>query len=144
MAQTVIGIFDTRKQAENAAEELIVRSFNSENIHISTPDAHKGRGDVTDVRNTLSLGNQTANYFRTIFSNEDDVLKYTAVAEQGVIVAVQTEQYDQAQAVAAILDSFGAVDVGERSRILEDSLTREDRTKGYATADRSTPEGVGN
>jgi hypothetical protein len=129
MGQTVIGIFETSLEAQKAVEGLIARNFNRENINVSTPNEHRGRGDITDENNIL--GSKTATYFRNIFDSEDDVLRYTAVAQQGVMVAVQTEIYENAVRAAEILNSFGAIDVNERSRLLEDSFTREDRTGGY-------------
>jgi hypothetical protein len=129
MGQTVIGIFETRTEAQKAVEELTARNFNREYIDVSMPDEHRGRGDITDENGTL--GSKTAAYFRKIFDSEDEVLRYTAVAQQGVIVAVQTEIYEHAVKAAEILNACGALDVNERSRILEDSLTRQDRTGGY-------------
>jgi hypothetical protein len=129
MAQTVIAIFDTSLEAQKAVEELTARNFNREHIDVSMPDGHHGRGDITDENGTL--GSKTAAYFRKILDSEDDVLRYTAVAQQGVIVAVQTEIYENAVRAAEILNSLGAINVNERSRLLEDSLSREDRTSGY-------------
>jgi hypothetical protein len=37
------------------------------------------------------------------------------------------------------MDEFGAINVDERSRLLEDSWTRDERTGGYAKDDRNTP-----
>jgi hypothetical protein len=130
MGQTVIGIFDTSMEVQRVVEELVAHNFNRENINVSIQE-EQGRGDITDENNTL--GSKTAAYFRTIFDSEEEVLRYTAVAQQGVIVAVQTEIYENAVRAADILNSLGAINVNERARTLEDSMTREDRTGGYNT-----------
>lgn len=131
MAQTVIGIFNDMAEANAAVEKLVASDFNREYIDVSIPEKHQGRGDITDENATLE--SKTASYFSTIFKNEEDVLKFAAVAQQGVIVAVQTENYADATTAADILDTAGAINVDERAKILEDSLTRADRTNAYAT-----------
>jgi hypothetical protein len=125
MAQTVIGIFDTYDQAELAVQNLISSNFSKEYIDISKAQEVEGRGDMTDEHNTL--GSKAGVYFSKIFSNTDDVLKYASVAQRGVIVAVQTEWIEDAERAAAILDAYGAINVEERARVLEDSWTRQDR-----------------
>jgi hypothetical protein len=125
MAQTVIGIFDTLQQAESAVQDLVSSNFSKDYIDISKPEEIEGRGDMTDEHNTL--GSKAGVFFSKIFSDTDDVLRYASVAQRGAIVAVQTEHIYDAERAAAILDAAGAVNVDDRARLLEDSLTRQDR-----------------
>jgi hypothetical protein len=127
MAQTVIGIFDSNTQAETAAEMLAVNGFSRESIDVSTQDATRGRGDVTDEVN--SLNSSIGRYFQRVFADADQALRYAAVAQQGAVVAVQAETYPEAERIADILDQCGAINVDERARTLEDSWTRDDRTR---------------
>lgn len=127
----MIGIFDNKTEADAAVTKLIGQNFNREYIDVSIPEKHQGRGDITDENATLE--SKTASYFSRIFQQEADVAKYAAVAQQGVIVAVQTQNYTDATLAADILDEAGAINVDERIKVLEDSLTRADRTGAYAT-----------
>ena len=129
MEQIVIGIFDTSSQAEAAVETLVAANFSIDNMDVSDQTALRERGDVTD-QNTLN--SSIGRFFTDIFNNSNDALRYAAVAQQGIVVAIQVNDYDEAVRAADILDQCGAINVDERARTLEDSWTREDRTSGYA------------
>jgi hypothetical protein len=131
MAQTVIGIFDSNTQAETAAEMLAVNGFSRERIDVSVPDATRGRGDVTDEVNTLN--SSIGRFFQRVFADADQALRYAAVAQQGAVVAVQSENLPEAERIADLLDRCGAINVDERLRTLEDSWTRDDRTRKTGT-----------
>jgi hypothetical protein len=137
MAQTVIGIFENDMQAKAAAERLKAEGFNSENLNISLQEETAGRGDITDEKNTLD--SKIGKYFRGVFENTNDALRYAAVAQQGAVVSLHTDTYDEALRAANLMDAYGAINVDERSMMLEDSLTREDRTGGYTHSD-DTPQ----
>ncbi|MBT1699197.1 hypothetical protein KK083_20035 [Fulvivirgaceae bacterium PWU4] len=133
MSQTVIGIFESNSQAEAAAEMLTANGLSREKIDVSTPDATRGRGDVTDEKNTLD--SSMGRYFQRIFADTDLAMKYAAVAQQGAVVAVQSDTWPDAEKIADILDRCGAINVDERARLLEDSWTRDDRTRRSAGED---------
>jgi hypothetical protein len=137
MAQTVIGIFENNTQANAAAERLKAEGFSSENLNISLQEETAGRGDVSDEKNTLD--SKIGKYFRGVFENTNDALRYAAVAQQGAVVSLHTDTYDDALRAANLMDAYGAINVDERSVMLEDSLTRQDRTGGY-TRSEDTPE----
>src|SRR5215207_9445050 len=102
MTHTVIGIFDEDDQAQQAVARLVAAGLSSEYIDLSLKSEHGGRGDITDENNTL--GHKLGNYFRNIFADPDEALKYAAVAQRGAIVVAQTEGYVQAEMAADILD----------------------------------------
>jgi hypothetical protein len=137
MAQTVIGIFENDTQANAAAERLKAEGFSSENVNISLQEETAGRGDVSDEKNTLD--SKIGKYFRGVFENTNDALRYAAVAQQGAVVSLHTDTYDDAIRAANLMDAYGAINVDERSVMLEDSLTREDRTSGHKRSD-DTPQ----
>ena len=125
MAQTVIGIFQKNAEAQNAFSRLVANGVDRANINMALPDESESRGDITDVKNTL--GSRIGIFFRNIFADTDEALRYAAVAQRGVTMAVHTETYEEAERIADILDSSGALNIDESARVLEDSMTREDR-----------------
>lgn len=129
MAQNVIGIFDTDDQARTAVEALVAANFNRDKIFMAPNDMIKGRGDMTDEKNTLS--GKAGRLFMDIFSDTKDALRYAAVAEQGSVVIFEAENMDEALQAADLLDASGAINVNDRATLLEDSWTRQDRTAGY-------------
>jgi hypothetical protein len=130
MIKTVIGIFDTNMQAQAAVEALVSSNFKWESINIALQEELKGRGDVTDEKNTQK--SSVASFFRKIFDNDASAAqRYAAVAQQGAMVVVHTNSMEEAEKAAALMDGSGAINVDERARLLEDSWTRHDRTAGY-------------
>ena len=129
MEQIVIGIFDTSSQAEAAVETLMAANFSIDNMDVSDQTALRERGDVTDES---TLNSSIGKFFTNIFNNSNDALRYAAVAQQGIVIAIQVNDYNEAVRAADILDQCGAINVDERARTLEDSWTREDRTGGYS------------
>lgn len=138
MAQTIIGIFDYNTQAETAVEMLVAKGFNREKIDIAPHEQTAGRGDVTDEVNTLD--SSIGRFFQGVFEDADQALKYAAIAQQGAVVAVQSDEYSQSLQAADILDACGAINVDDRARKLEDSWTRDERTSGYSKREGETPE----
>jgi hypothetical protein len=141
MTKTVIGIFETDDQAVAAAEALVSGNFKRESIDVAKQESLKGRGDVTDEKNTLDSG--IGKFFRDIFPDTEIALRYAAVAQQGAMVVVQADNTEDAVRAADILDACGAINVDERARLLEDSWTRQDRTAGYGNAEVKVFPGVG-
>lgn len=137
MAQTVIGIFENDTQANAAVERLKAEGFSRESMNIYLQEETAGRGDVSDEKNTLDT--KIGKYFRGVFENTNDALRYAAVAQQGAVVSLHTDTYGDALRAANFMDAYGAINVDERSVMLEDSLTREDRTGGYTRSD-DTPQ----
>jgi hypothetical protein len=129
MAQTVIGIFETDSLALAARDALVTQQFGRKSIDVATQQSLSGRGDMTDEKNTLN--SKAGKFFSNIFPDTNDALRHAAVAQQGAMVIVHVEDMSEAVRAADTLDACGAINVDERARLLEDSLTRQDRTAGY-------------
>jgi hypothetical protein len=129
MTQTVIGIFETDTQAMAARDALVAQNFKYDNIDLATQNSLSGRGDVTDEKSTLD--SKAGKFFRSIFRDTTVAMRYAAVAQQGAMVVVHVEDMNEAVAAADTLDICGAINVDERAKLLEDSMTRQDRTAGY-------------
>lgn len=126
MAYTVVGIFKDSSEVQNAIHALMDVGVDRKYIDISIPEPDKSRGDSTDENNSLS--SRIGNFFKSIFADGGVAARYAAVAQRGVVMAVQTETYEQAVTAADILDLSGAVNVDNEARLLEDAMTREDRS----------------
>lgn len=110
MANTVIGVFDNVREAENAAQELIYHGFSSSNVDISdTTETYSKR--KPEHKEGLSR------FFNNLFGDEtDEARNYSAVAEKGCVVTVHAESAEDAEMAASILDQYGAVDANERGQ----------------------------
>lgn len=125
MAQTVIGIFDSTSEAQNAVQQLINTGFTRSNIDISSQSgtdystnyADRDRSATSANRdNDDSFGDSVGDFFKNLFGGDDrdEVSRYSDVARRGSVVTVHAQSSDEAERAADILDEYGAVDVNER------------------------------
>lgn len=127
MSHTSIGIFREQTQAETAVHRLMDGGFSREKMDIAFPDPKESRGDATDENGVLD--SKVGRFFLEVFSGDaNQALRYGAVAQRGVIVALQCDFYADALRAAQIMDECGALNVEEESRVQEDGMTRSDRT----------------
>ncbi|WP_210465707.1 YsnF/AvaK domain-containing protein [Rufibacter roseolus] len=131
MAQTVIGIFDNRTEADRAVSELKSLGISDDRIDISrgsnTTGSSYGSGTTTSD-STYTSGTTTRDrdsdkydgiggFFRSLFSDDDDnASTYSNVARHSdCIVTVHAQSSEEAQRAARILDQYGSVDVDQRA-----------------------------
>ncbi|TDH21436.1 DUF2382 domain-containing protein [Segetibacter sp. 3557_3] len=115
MAQTVIGLFDSSAEAQQAVQNLTSRGISRENIDVSS----SGSTGTTSTTNTDDDDHQESGisrFFKNLFGNDDDSDRYAHVAKRsGCIVTVHAQTSEQAEEAADILDDAGAVNVDERA-----------------------------
>ncbi len=122
--KTVVGLFDTADEAQNAVNELKSSGFNSDNIDIS----YNADRDISDDKysdnhsNAASTehketGSKVGNFFRNLFGEDDDQAdRYSRVATKaGCIVTVHAESEEEARNAADVLDDYGAMNVDDRA-----------------------------
>ncbi|WP_181307092.1 YsnF/AvaK domain-containing protein [Rufibacter sp. XAAS-G3-1] len=136
MAQTVIGIFDSLAEAQQAVRELRNMGLSDNNIDVSsasssgsttgtsygsgTTGAYGGSGTTgayggssTNHDNNDGIGG----FFRSLFSDDDEsATTYSNVARHSdCIVTVHAQSDEEARRAAMILDQYGSVDVDQRA-----------------------------
>ncbi|TDN36167.1 DUF2382 domain-containing protein [Hymenobacter sp. UV11] len=105
--QTVISIFNTANEAQQAVQNLEQAGFKLDFVDVAHREAaNQGMGRTSDD----SIGG----FFSSLFGGEDndDARNYLAAAKRGSsVVTVHVDSADQSQRAARILDEAGAVDV---------------------------------
>lgn len=115
MGQTVIGIFDNQMQAQQAVEALRESGISRDRIDISSSNTSRdGASREQNDDDDSGFGESVGRFFKSLFSDDDEVNKYSTVARRGTIVSVHSEDTDEATLAARILDTSGAVDVDDR------------------------------
>ena len=135
MDQTVVGMFDTAAQAQQAAQKLAAAGFGLDYVDVSNAK-QSSTGDASDYQNTsgtavesvADAAGRTAHkaeegisgFFGSLFGSDDDTddtaQRYQHVAQStGSIVTVHCQTAENAHQAAQILDEAGAVDVDERA-----------------------------
>lgn len=106
-AQTVVGIFNTVAEAQQAVQQLEQSGFKLDYVDVAHREAaNQGVGRTSDD----SIGG----FFSSLFggSDNDDARNYTAAAQRGSsVVTVHVDTNEESQRAARILDAAGAVDV---------------------------------
>ncbi|MDQ3180380.1 MAG: YsnF/AvaK domain-containing protein, partial [Acidobacteriota bacterium] len=112
MTQTVIGLFESKTEAQAAMQELVSAGFAEENIDFSNR-----RYDETTATDTTSTGGGISGFFNSLFGDDtDEARNYSNVASDAeVILTIQTDSDERSRQIAEILDRNGAIDVDERS-----------------------------
>jgi uncharacterized protein (TIGR02271 family) len=115
MAQTVIGVFDSSSEAQNAVDKLVSNGFSRSNIDISSKSGSSSYNKADrDGDGDVDFGDKVGSFFSSLFGG-DEADRYSRVASQGYIVTVHTQSMQEAERAADILDEYGSVDVNDRA-----------------------------
>ncbi|SAK69059.1 hypothetical protein AWB79_03648 [Caballeronia hypogeia] len=124
MRHTVIGVFDTYAQAEDARAALIAAGFPRADIELQANpkrDDAAAPSDMPDAETHAEPG-MLANierFFSMLFGGRDqppEVAHYSEAVRRGaILVAVDTPSAEQADVARATLSGQGAIDIDERA-----------------------------
>lgn len=119
MTHTVIGLFDSKTEAQAAMRDLVAAGFAEENIDFSNRrfDETSTTGTSASNTGTGGGGGGISGFFNSLFGDDsDEAQKYTNVASDAeAILTIQTDSDERSRQIAQILDRNGAVDVDERA-----------------------------
>jgi len=117
MAQTVIGFFDNRNEAERAAEQLSNAGISRDRIDISSGRSGSSTSNVSNSGGSGDNENGITRFFKNLFGDDDnEATRYSNVANSSdCIVTVHAQSDTEAHRAADLLDEYGAIDVDERS-----------------------------
>ncbi len=116
MTHTIIGLFDSRNEAETASQDLVKNGFALESLDVANTNGGKTTMDKSAAMSNESVGNSISNFFDSMFGNDAPEAKTyaNAAGQTEAMLTVQTDSAEKAAKAAEILDRNGAVDVNER------------------------------
>ncbi|MGI4823037.1 MAG: DUF2382 domain-containing protein [Janthinobacterium lividum] len=127
-AQTVIGIFDTSKEAQQAVQQLTSAGFERDFVDVSqaSSSASDTSSNYTNTSGTATeaIGDaagrtkdNVGGFFSSLFGDDNDEAEtYASVTRSGhSLVTVHVDTAEQAQQAASILDAAGALDVDNKA-----------------------------
>ena len=106
MNKTIVAIFNSADEAQDAADQLSAKGFSRDHIDLfsgrnSTPDEDDGESGIS-------------RFFKNLFGSDDDKReRYSKVAKRGYVVTVYADSEEEAEQAAELLDNYGAIDVDE-------------------------------
>jgi stress response protein YsnF len=114
MNKTVVAIFNSAGEAQDAADHLSARGFSRDHI-----DVFSGRNSTVEEDDGES---GISRFFKNLFSSDDDKReRYSKVAKRGYVVTVYADSEEEAEQAAELLDNYGAIDVdGDYDRNISD------------------------
>jgi len=109
MAQTVVGIFKSASEAQNAVDNLLSGGFSQGDIDVSS-----GQTSNYSTQDTTENESGIGRFFRNLFGdNDNERERYTRAAERGTVVTVHAQGEDEAKRASLLLDQYGAMDVND-------------------------------
>jgi len=113
MSHTVIGLFDSRTEAQAASQELVHQGFAQESIDVS----NRNTSAAATTGSTSGSGDSISNFFNSLFGDDQTTARnYTeAASDADAILTVHADSADRARLAAEILDRNGAIDVDGRA-----------------------------
>ncbi|HEY8608661.1 MAG TPA: YsnF/AvaK domain-containing protein [Noviherbaspirillum sp.] len=131
MENTVVGVYDSYAQAQNAMNELLAAGFDRSDLQLS-PDSERGTGSNSD---DAQGGSAIGNFFRSLFGMDEerdtrDVYS-EAVRRGSCVLTVNAASDDQLDRATDIMNRHDPIDIDERSSHW--------RTQGWSGYDETAP-----
>ena len=108
MSKTVVGLFSTAQEAQQAKQALVSQGIDASNVHI-VGRSGSAAGTGTTETGAAGIGEKIGSYFRQLTGGDDEAHQgYASGVEQGGAVVSATVPDEQAQSAAALLRQQGA------------------------------------
>ncbi|HEX8330309.1 MAG TPA: YsnF/AvaK domain-containing protein [Hymenobacter sp.] len=124
MAQTVIGLFNSASEAQQAVQKLMSAGFIQSNVDVAAQDAQRAQHLVANESSSTGSSHTTdtdpgandsiGNFFSNLFggNDNDDARAYTTATRGGrSVVTVHAATAEEAERARDLLDDNGAIDV---------------------------------
>lgn len=121
MSYTVVGLFNNRKDAQAAEQELSQKGFDKGNIDVSHKKAAQTDAVVktAQVETTaqVEITDSVGNFFNSLFGGDETTAKNysNAAGDADAILTVHADSDERARQAAEILDRNGAIDIDAAS-----------------------------
>lgn len=120
MEKTVVAVFDTQSEAQEALAALVNKGFASGKARVASSESLRGMTDSADSRvdSDESFGQKMARWFG--FGDQDDIYG-EAVRRGGYVLTFDAASDDEAERASDIIEKFDPVDIDERTAQWRDS-----------------------
>ena len=145
MTHTVVGLFDSKTEAQAAMRDLAAAGFAKESMDFSNRRFDETTGSAATTNTTTGTGTGVGGFFNSLFGdNSPEARNYTnAASDAEAILTVQTDSDERARQIADIMDRNGAIDVDERNNQYQANYAQSSGTT-QNTTDRNRAATEGN
>lgn len=113
MENTVIGVYDSYAQAENARNELLSSGFAESDVHLNP------EGGASEGARDEHSGSAIGNFFRSLFGREGEPgqndMYSEAVRRGSCVLAVDAQSEEQRERAVEVMNRHDPVDIDERA-----------------------------
>jgi len=138
MRHTVIGLFDTYSQAENARDTLVQTGFASDTIELQANPVPSATAATDAAANASVLAN-IERFIASLFAKEPrpaEADRYADAVRRGaVLVCVSAASESHAELASKTLTRLGATDIGERLPGWDGGLSDPDGRREHSVLD---------
>jgi len=132
MENTVIGVYDSYAQAQNAMNELLSAGFSQSDVQINS----EAERTTQATGSTHAGGSTIGNFFRSLFGMDEDRREHgdiyaEAVRRGSVVLTVDADSEAQRERAVDIMNRYDPVDIDERST--------QWRSQGWTGYDENAP-----
>lgn len=132
MENTVIGVYDSYTQAQNARNELISAGFFPDDVAL---DPHSEQAEQIERTELQPQGSAIGNFFRSLFGmeqhREHGSIYAEAVRRGSCVLAAHASSDEMRERATQIMNRYDPVDIEERSA--------QWRSQGWSAYDESAP-----
>jgi uncharacterized protein (TIGR02271 family) len=108
MSHTVIGIFNSADEAQDAVQQLLENGYNDNEVDYSGSATNYSG---TDTHNDNESG--ISRFFKNLFGDNDESKRYSNAARNRYVVTVHAASEEEARRASNLLDGYGAIDTDE-------------------------------
>ena len=123
--QTVVGVFDSVNEAENARESLLSRGFDESAVSVQSQSQSQSQSAAAQGRDSVSTASRedegfmasVGRFFSDLFGGDDEHAgNYSEAVRRGSsVVVVTVPDESQVESARAALAAAGAVDIDKRA-----------------------------
>ncbi len=128
MENTVVGVYDSYAQAQNAMNELLASGFSRDEVELS-PESE------TEATTTKTGGSAIGNFFRSLFGmderREERDVYAEAVRRGSCVLTVDADDDEERDRAIEVMNRYDPVDIEERAA--------QWRSQGWAGYDENAP-----
>lgn len=115
MSTTLVGVFDTAGEAQEASSRLAIAGIGQSAIRLSQGDPASDGPPTQEPAAPQEKPGAISRFFSDLFGTNDDAATYTEAVQRGhVVVSFEVSDDERVEDFIDILKDCGAVDVDER------------------------------
>jgi uncharacterized protein (TIGR02271 family) len=134
MDNTVVGVYDSKSEAQGAMNELLASGFSRGDVRMNPEDSSAAASNA-GMSGTSGAGHGIGHFFRNLFGLDDtdnsSDMYSEAVRRGSIVLVVDVENAEQRDRAMDVMNRYNPIDIDERAT--------QWRSRGWSVYDASQP-----